>query len=495
MLPGPGPADPDQFYRELHGQLRAGQFELVRDRIKSAYPHAPRDARFEQLLGLAHRGLLDSADAHAAFARAAQQLPQDPLIAHSVARAALEAGWSSTALFDQARLLAPSDGAVAIGRAAAQLAEGRGAAALTELGALLERTPEWIEGHRTYAQIAAIIDPGGDSCASLRSALTHEPRQAALWFTLIQQRLGAYRYDLALEAIAEARAALGPGEALTRMEAVALGEAGEAEAALALLAPLALPEDGDGTIPILRNLIRSGRYRDAQALAERNYIEPDLPAIWPYRALLWRLTCDARWDRLEGDERLVRTYDLPLDTESLEHLGSCLRGLHQGSGAPLDQSVRGGTQTDGNLFARAEPEIRALRRMIDEALAEHVAQLPPIDPAHPTLGVPRGAIRYAGAWSVRLRGAGYHHDHVHTHGWLSSALYVDLPDSLGDSDEAGWLTLGENRRLLPEFAAFRTVEPVRGRLVIFPSTMWHGTRPFGSGERLTVAFDVARPMA
>jgi hypothetical protein len=24
--------------------------------------------------------------------------------------------------------------------------------------------------------------------------------------------------------------------------------------------------------------------------------------------------------------------------------------------------------------------------------------------------------------------------------------------------------------------------------------MWHGTRPFGAGERLSIAFDVARPL-
>ena len=39
----------------------------------------------------------------------------------------------------------------------------------------------------------------------------------------------------------------------------------------------------------------------------------------------------------------------------------------------------------------------------------------------------------------------------------------------------------------------RYVEPRPGRLVLFPSWMWHGTVPFGAGERLTVAFDVAPP--
>ncbi|MFN5127999.1 MAG: putative 2OG-Fe(II) oxygenase [Sphingomonadaceae bacterium] len=37
----------------------------------------------------------------------------------------------------------------------------------------------------------------------------------------------------------------------------------------------------------------------------------------------------------------------------------------------------------------------------------------------------------------------------------------------------------------------KTVEPKPSRLVLFPSTMWHGTNPIESGERLTVAFDIA----
>jgi hypothetical protein len=30
-----------------------------------------------------------------------------------------------------------------------------------------------------------------------------------------------------------------------------------------------------------------------------------------------------------------------------------------------------------------------------------------------------------------------------------------------------------------------------GRMALFPSYLFHGTRPFSEGERLTVAFDVA----
>ena len=46
---------------------------------------------------------------------------------------------------------------------------------------------------------------------------------------------------------------------------------------------------------------------------------------------------------------------------------------------------------------------------------------------------------------------------------------------------------------VPGLAPLQVIEPKPGRLVLFPSNMWHGTRPFPQGERLTVAFDIARP--
>jgi hypothetical protein len=79
---------------------------------------------------------------------------------------------------------------------------------------------------------------------------------------------------------------------------------------------------------------------------------------------------------------------------------------------------------------------------------------------------------------------------------LSSAFYVALPDSLareGSGDAAGWLSLGEARDLVPALPPLALIEPRPGRLVLFPSVMWHGTRPFPEGERLTVALDIARP--
>jgi hypothetical protein len=43
----------------------------------------------------------------------------------------------------------------------------------------------------------------------------------------------------------------------------------------------------------------------------------------------------------------------------------------------------------------------------------------------------------------------------------------------------------------PVLAAEHAIKPEPGRLVLFPSYMWHGTAPFsGDAERLTIAFDL-----
>jgi hypothetical protein len=118
------------------------------------------------------------------------------------------------------------------------------------------------------------------------------------------------------------------------------------------------------------------------------------------------------------------------------------------------------------------------------------------DPAHPVRRHPPPARpRFAGSWSVRLCDAGFHVSHVHPQGWFSSAFYVAVPSEReAGPAPAGWLALGAPPVDLGlKLSPWRTVEPKPGRLVLFPSTLWHGTLPITGGERLTIAFDLAPP--
>jgi tetratricopeptide (TPR) repeat protein len=472
----------------LDGGLEADAIPL----LEAALRAHPRDARLWQLLALAHRGLEDLAPAVEAMRRAAELAPRDALIAHGLARTTLEAGLPATALFDRALALSPLDASVILGRAAAQYAGGRLGAAIEDLDAQLHRHPGWVEGHATLARLRWMAGERDGFARSFEAALSLAPAETAIWKGLLDTLAQAEMYGAGLAVVARGRALAGPDPLFDAYEAVCASESGMIEAADRLFARLGPPRDIAMAVRRVRHLLRAGRPEQALALAEP--LAPQAGGeLWPYVSLGWRLTGDPRREWLEGDPRFVGVYDIAERLPPLDALARCLRGLHLASEQPLEQSVRGGTQTDGPLFARIEPEIRALRRAVVEAVEAHVAGLPPPIPGHPLLGGPRGPVRFSGSWSVRLTGGGRHANHLHPAGWLSSALYVALPgETERGSAPAGWLTLGEPQESLGlGLAAFRTIEPKPGRLVLFPSTMWHGTVPFGEGERLTVAFDVA----
>lgn len=499
LLAAPDPVSPDRLRAIALEALQAGLFEAIVTRMASevAGPLAT-DAGAWQILGLAQRALLDSSEAHESFRRAAVLAPSDPLIAHSLARTALEAGMPAIGLFDAAHSLAPTDAGILLGRAGAQLAAGHGEVARSGLAAILAANPGWNEGHAAYARMTAFAAPGESLWAPLNKAMIAYPGDWNLRAQAIRIALDARDYEAARRLASEARTFFPPSPELDRAEAICLGETGRAQAAQALFDHLPPARTATALVAPVRNLVRLGRYDQAIKLAETRFDPVQDRVLWPYRALLWRLLNDQRWQWLEGDERLVGVYDLGVEASGLSALAKVLRKLHATSGTQLDQSVRGGTQTDGNLFARAEPELRRLRAAVLDAVADHVKRLPPAIPGHPTLLTPREPQRIAGAWSVRLTGRGFHVDHIHLDGWYSSAFYVTLPagqNGIGGVDDgaAGWLALGENRELIPDLAGFRLIEPKPGRLVLFPSLMWHGTRPFGAGERIAVAFDIADP--
>ena len=322
------------------------------------------------------------------------------------------------------------------------------------------------------------------------------PEEAALWRGLFDLYLRCEDYGALDDRLTKARAA-GQAEALrAEYEAIAAAELGAGERADRLFEIAPAAAQPGLALWRIRHLLRSARAEEALALIDDELKTDRAAAAWPYAAAAWRLTRDPRSEWLEGDPRLVAVTDLGDELPELDRLAERLRSLHVAKGGYLDQSVRGGTQTDGPLLSRIDPAIRAVAAAMRRAVARYVAQLPPEDSSHPLLGHRRDRrIRFAGSWSVRLGGAGHHANHVHPQGWISSALYISLPRRQPHEDvHAGWLTLGEPQAALGlDLPPSRVVEPRKARLVLFPSWMWHGTRPFAEGERLTIAFDVAPP--
>lgn len=379
----------------------------------------------------------------------------------------------------------------------ARHADGDLSGAIAHLDALLAQHPGWLPGHHLAAHLRWLSGDRDGFTASLDRALQAAPREQGLWHALILL-LQAQAHERVLDAVQRGRHAIGPQLLFDANEAAAAAELGDNAAADRLFAAVGEIDDIVFAVRHVRHLLRSGRVEQAGERAERWTGRADSNFMWPYIGLVWRILGDPRWHWLEGDERLVGIADIGGALPSLTDLADCLRVLHGDSHDQLDQSVRGGTQTRGALFARAEPEIQALRAAIVDAVRAHIAQLPPPDPRHPFLGSPRPrAIRFSGSWSVRLGAQGHHANHIHPAGWLSSAFYVALPpEGMRGAAPAGWLAFGMPEPILGlNLAPTRLIEPKPGRLVLFPSTMWHGTVPFERGERLTAAFDVAPGLA
>ena len=269
--------------------------------------------------------------------------------------------------------------------------------------------------------------------------------------------------------------------------------------ALALAAARDYPGDAGAENLCAWLLLKDGDPLAAQAHALRaSKLAPLDQSPWALLTIIWRLLGDPREEWLADYGRLVIAADIPTPAgwtnrdDFLADLAGTLTRRHLMRTAPADQSLRGGTQTRGNLFASPDPVLGALRDTLTTTVETGLAGLAP-DATHPFRRRLAGRIAMSGAWSVRLRGQGFHISHIHHSGWLSSAFYVGVPPEIGvdTAGKAGKLLFGVPDAMLGlNLSPRRVVTPRPGRLVIFPSYLWHGTAPFESADaRLSVAFD------
>jgi hypothetical protein len=226
-------------------------------------------------------------------------------------------------------------------------------------------------------------------------------------------------------------------------------------------------------------------------------LQPSSQAGLAMRATAARMAGSPEYRDLHDYDALVSVSEIAAPPgwgtreDFLAELSSVLSALHQEARTPLGQSLRHGTQTTQDLKISQSPVIRAFFAAIDPMIRGHIAGLGAGD--DPIRSRRREHHAISGCWSIQLSAGGHHVDHIHPRGWLSSAFYVDVPADLQNSKTRdGWLQFGKpSFPTSPEIGADHFVQPLPGRLVLFPSYMWHGTVPFWSpSPRTTIAFDV-----
>lgn len=261
-----------------------------------------------------------------------------------------------------------------------------------------------------------------------------------------------------------------------------------AERALALT-----PDDLPARLALVASLLAIGDAKNASDAAG------DIRRRWSMnqlgialQATAWRMLGDPRYRQLYDYESLVgvETLDTPEGWSSLEayiaDVAAALKQVHAFREHPFGQSLRHGGQAPWIQYL-PYPALQALPRAIDGPIRRRLAALGYGD--DPVRARNRNDYALQGMWSVQLHPGGYHVDHVHQEGWLSSACYIETVPSVG---REGWIRFGQpGVKTHPSLEAEHYIEPRPGMLVLFPSYMWHGTVPFsGDRRRLTFAFDL-----
>ena len=361
--------------------------------------------------------------------------------------------------------------------------------------------PRLIDAHQALAQLVWMRSGDlGQATASLDEVLAKSPNGDALWAAkaAILQGAGDARAGYACLAPRAARAQA-PPTLLVRTGLAALDFEPATAVALAERALRMMP--GSAPAHALLAAARLGVGDPQGALAECATLlanDPDDQYFIALETTAWRMLGDARYEQLCDYPRLVMPCELRApapwsDLASfLRDLSTSLNRLHDPRGhALLFQSLRHGTETTQDLSRNKDPAIRALFQAFAAPIEQYLKHIG--HGSDPLRRRNSGRWRFNGAWSVRLRSSGFHTNHTHPRGWISSACYIELPDCMRDpASREGALTFAEPGLLTtPPLPPQHIVRPEPGMLVLFPSYFWHGTVPFASEQpRLTVAFDV-----
>ncbi|MBU6407712.1 MAG: tetratricopeptide repeat protein [Alphaproteobacteria bacterium] len=478
----------------------ATEAETVLERAVAAAPHS--GPALEALGALLTR-LGRAAEGLAKLDAAARLAPASPTLPHNrgVALEAVKRDPEAAEAFAQAVARMPAQPASWFGLGAALRRLGDMEGAIRAYRTAIEIAPGFLEAHAELNETLWQAGLGG-YLASYPMAIERMPQSPPLRRAFAHHLNRVRRHE---EAEEQARAALSiqPQDAQS-LDVLAQALAGQKrlEEAIDVFGLAEKAAAGDVRI--------AGRLAEAQLRA--GHLEPAHDVL--SRALaaaphdqenLARLAIALRLLGEEAAHRVLADYDqfaqvIPVrpphsyrDMAAFHaDLAPYLLEKHQAKQHPTDQTLRGGTQTLGALFDDPHPLIGLLRRQLYEAVQGFVAGLPE-DDRHPFLNRKREGFRFQGSWSVLLRRGGFHTNHIHPQGWISSAYYVTLPAEVSsEGDRQAWFKLGEtNPDTCPVLPAERWIQPVEGNLILFPSYLWHGTQAFERGaERLTVAFDI-----
>ena len=490
-------------------QFRLERFDEALESAQKLVSLAPTDAAAWELAAGAAQRAGNRDRAVQLISSGLEKLPESAKLHYARGQLSREQGdfTAANVAYERAQQLGFTSADLFRNNAEALLEVGRPLDAAAFARAGLAHYPTDIALHQAATRLHVESKAPGDPVGELIKAARIQKTNAALWETAIGFLKYLDRPDDEQQLLREALASGSPKTPrLLSLEAIAQADAGNRDQMMRTYEGLLarFPDDASVKFDFAIQLLK------ASAPERANQLFDDVLKVSPldqmalgFKSTALRLMGDNRLNDLVDHDAMVFKVDVPAPegyasrAEYFAEVASVLESLHHTHAHPIDQSVRGGTQTNGFLFRIAHPVVKQLEQQIRLAVSDALHRFP-IDGTHPfwrrnVAGTQAADILFSGAWSVRLSGQGFHTNHMHPKGWISSALYIAVPDEVsGATDDAGYIQFGApEEKLGLDLPPIRTVKPEVGSLVLFPSYMWHGTIPFSSEQpRITVAFDI-----
>lgn len=378
---------------------------------------------------------------------------------------------------------------------------GDTAAAIDNYKKAIELNPDFLEAHYALNEVLWRAGKKDDYVSSYRKAVQKAPKSIPLRIQYLDSLIKADQFDEATE-IVDATIGLDPRNAtLWHIKAKTLSRLGDPDETLsALRKSIDLePETIDFRKDLAKIQIKLGRHEEALRQMEiAHEYAPFNQEVLAYLGLCWQLTENPKTSWLLDYEKFIQPFKIPTPpgyaslAEFNSALNLALNKFHTDKNQPSDQTLRGGTQSIAGLLDKNVKEIQEARKCFQKIARRYIDGLPN-DPGHPLLSRKSDNVTFAGSFSIRLRDDGFHVNHTHPEGWISSCYYVSLPDEVkAGKDKQGWIKFGESPLDLGVREKIgKIVQPEEGLMVLFPSYMFHGTVPFHSTQtRTTMPTDI-----
>ena len=151
--------------------------------------------------------------------------------------------------------------------------------------------------------------------------------------------------------------------------------------------------------------------------------------------------------------------------------------------------LENGNQTSGNIFDIKNYDTNEIQNIIREEVEKYRTKFKESD---------EGLIKKMPAeyslygWFISMKSGGNLKPHIHTEGWLSGSIYINVPRKLKVDSGNLVVSLGEeNDAIGTRINEKKTINVVTGSVVLFPASLMHYTIPFESEEeRIVLAFDM-----